>query len=333
MNGKINTNQLTPGSVFMVRGRVAFSRITRYITQEELQKENARNAAAGRPVTSRPYCKVSLANAMVLYADASNPTLAEQYASQKLYQSKANPDTGDNFEGRKVGGTYLPEVHIIAGDGTTHQIKPDGELARGLDVTLVMEVYQAPQNNGVGLRAVICNEPIRYYNGSNVATALSAYGITFNSDPSIDLRVPDAAAEAAPAQAPAAAPAPGYGYPAAPAQAPAPIPGYAPNQAPAAAPAYPQQAPAQAPAQTPAAAPAYPQQAPAQAPAYPQAPAAAPEQPYGAGYAAAPAQAPAPFQPAPAAFPNPAGVTYPPSPAPGTGGVAYDPSTDPTRHY
>ena len=332
---KINTNQLRPGDYFMIRGRISFSRITRFITKEEFDRDNQNRITSGRPVESRPYAHVSLKNAVVICGDPNNKTLIEQYAEQKLFAGR-DPAAGMQFNAKKTGTFetdpatgktyvtgYLPTVWTIGPDGKTfQQIKAEAELANGLDVMVVMSVYKATPNNGVALDRIMCMEPIRYFSaGNDITQALINSGLCMVPDASIVNKVSLAdytrgtAAAQPQAQAapqPTAAPAPTYAPP---------VPDTAPGQAAPVAPNYFSTAPAQAAAA--------PQTAAAPQPGYPD-PMAAQNQPPVQPPVQAPAQAPAqapvpPFGVPPTAFPGGAAA------APGT--IPYDPNVDATRQY
>lgn len=316
---KINTNDLQPDTVFMVRGKVAFSRITRFMTKAEFDTDNQRRASNGRPSRNKPVAHISLQNAQIVCQNPNALSINEQYGQQKLFLRPNAPETGYNFTGEQSGmfevlpdGStvttgILPTLWEVTADGSFRQIQPQGELANGLDVIAVMRVYKTAMNNGVALDRVLCNEPVRYYSGQSakINTAMAGYGLSFTPDPSIDTRVTAASygqhpeAGAAPVQpVPQTQPVP-YA-PAAPAPAPAPAP--TPT-----APVYPA-APAPQPAQ-----PDYFSSAPA--PAAP-VPPAAPAQPFGVP---------------PTAFPSAPGVT--PAPAAPVNGVGYQPGADPERQY
>lgn len=338
---KITTNELAPNSTFLIRGKVSFSRITRFMTKAEFDAENQRRTQSGRPTDNKPYAHVSMVNCMVLCTDPNNKTINEQFAEQKLFTSTKAPETGWNYtakqtgmfetlpDGRVVTTGYLPTVWTQDSNGHFVQIQPQGELANGLDIIAVMRVYKATPNNGVALDRILCMEPIRYYAGNpNLATDLAKYGLTFSPDASINTHVTADTYGAAEPTGQATAPAPT-----------APV--YAP-QTPAApaAPAYTPAAPSYAP-QTPAAptAPAYPpngqpagmfstQPAPAPAPAAPTAPAYVPPTP-----TAPDASAAQPFGVPPTTFPNSAAAPAPAAPAPGGVATQYNPNTDPQRQY
>lgn len=186
-NNSVNASQLREGQVITVRGKTGFSRLTRRIEGEELQKANARRKAAGMKygVTS-PYTTVTLNGAEVIFADQNAPTLEEQYVAERRYTSKKNPETGLNYSIDSKGNN-LPIIAIPAedGSGTFVQDSSARELASDVDVTLVLEVYRAGdnENRGLGLTHVIVNEAPRYYTGGVDQTQLAARGIVVAGNP------------------------------------------------------------------------------------------------------------------------------------------------------
>lgn len=181
-NRTVNTNMLTPNKTIMIRGKLTYSRVTKFIDGDELRKDNQRRAQRNLPEISKPYTTASICNATVLYENPNQKTPEDIYAEESLYQSTSPTNTGWNFQGMNKG-KILPYIAVMRPDGTTaDQIKPEGELAAGLDVTLVLRVFAAKPNNGVGLDGIIVNEPIRYYNGG-LGIGLAERGITFNASP------------------------------------------------------------------------------------------------------------------------------------------------------
>lgn len=179
----LNT-QLTPGSVFSVRGQVGFSRITRHTTDDERAKDNLRRTHK----VDKNYTTISIYNAKVILRNPQAPTLEERYGLESCYNSSRAADyPGLNYTGMNKS-QFLPKVGVIAANcdpnhPTYDEIQLDGELAKGTDVTLVMRVFAGQGNNGVSLDTVLINtHDFQYYgNNANVANALADYGITFNA--------------------------------------------------------------------------------------------------------------------------------------------------------
>ena len=176
----ISNGRLTPDATYLIRGQVGYSRISRQTTDQERETANKRRQ---HPI-DKNYTSITLFNAQVLARDSNNLSIEEQYAIESLYRSSSENYPGNNFTGINKS-KYLPRVAVIDPNtpNTYNEITPAGELATGLDVTVVMRVFKGQGgNNGVSLDRVLVNEPIRYYNGvSPVDKALSGLGITFNA--------------------------------------------------------------------------------------------------------------------------------------------------------
>lgn len=190
-NRTVSLNQVEPGTTFMVRGNLTFSRITSRIEGEELTRRIDSARRNGIIPIDKPHTTASINHARVVYTNVDqngNPvskTLIEQYAEESLYQSSKNPQQGLHYNAYNKG-TNLPNVGVLAEDGkTVNGVIPEHELANGLDVTLVMRVFKpkTQMNHGVCLEGVIVNEPIRYYDGNAMANSLSEHGITWNPAP------------------------------------------------------------------------------------------------------------------------------------------------------
>lgn len=204
----ISTNDLTPNTQFLIRGRVSFSRISHRVEGEELQRDIQRQRQQGRRVIhDKPYTSLSIDEAVVIMKNPQAPTREETFAQERLYKSTAKNAKGMSFTGRNKSNS-LPSVLISNDGGRTAAPMNEplaGELAPGLDVTLVMRVFNSPQNNGVTLDAVIINEPIRYYSSNQLD--LSEYGITVtNPTDSAPAANPQPETPAAAPVIPAAAP-------------------------------------------------------------------------------------------------------------------------------
>lgn len=309
-NRSVTADQLREGTFVQARGTLSYSRLFEPIAGEALERYNAgRRFKAAGPLTT-----ATITHAQVV--PMSNPPGPEDiYLNESVFTSDKHPEYGNQITlDNKSPINPLPTFLQRQADGSVAGFAPTGDLAAGVNVTLVGKVYK-PKNNdnrGISLEVVIVEDlgEIKYYSGGMGVTEsdLSALGLTLSA-PMVARELPAAtnapaaandnpwAAAASGMAAPGSA-APEFAQPQAPAQAAA----QAAAQAPAAAFAPPAGAPAAA--ATPA---AQAQTAPATAPAF-----AAP--------AAAPASAVAAADPAQAgsAFAAPAGA---PTAAPAAGGA------------
>ena len=184
-NRTISTMQLTPGDVIGIRGKLSFGRLASKIEGQELINDQIKRRQRGWIPIEKPYTTCTIHNAVVLMKDINNPTLLERYIQESLYTSQASKDGGYSFTATSKGA-FLP--YIAVNEGTAiRQIQPEGELASGLDVTVIMKVFKGKPNNGVSLEGVIVNEPIRYYNAQVGTGVEELLGIPFVADPSVPL--------------------------------------------------------------------------------------------------------------------------------------------------
>lgn len=182
-NRTVTTNQLTPGRIFLVRGKVGFSRLTSRIEGEELQQDIQRRRSKGWLPIEKPYTTITINQAEVIVKDRNNIQPEEQYAIESLYTSSSQRGQGGySYTANNKGTRALPYIAVTraGAQGIVDQIQPEGELANGLDVTLVMRVFKGKPNMGVSLDGVIVNEPIRYFDNTRAGVGLDGFGITFN---------------------------------------------------------------------------------------------------------------------------------------------------------
>ena len=177
---KINVNTVPDGATMYVRGVVEYSIITKRLEGAELDADNARKSQFGMMAESKPHSRLTISQASVVYADPANPTIGEQFISQKFYESKKAPGKKAMFNA--VNKSYsLPDIYARDDSDPTKLIPTclDAELAAGMKVTLLMRIFPTKMNKGVSLDAVICDEPIRYVGGAGATSgALSAAGFT-----------------------------------------------------------------------------------------------------------------------------------------------------------
>ena len=158
-NKTINHNQLTPGAIFFVRGRIVYSRLARQTTDEEREKQNKNRT---HPI-DKNYTTVTLCDAEVIPQDAQHPTPEEIYAYESLYDSKKEEYTGKCYSAINKSRN-LPTIRVKNDAGAYEVTTIERELANGLNVTICMRVFQGSNNNkGVSLDTVLVNEPIKFY--------------------------------------------------------------------------------------------------------------------------------------------------------------------------
>ena len=181
-NRTVNTNQLTPGTVYMVRGKISYCRMLHKIDGDELRKDNERRRAQNRPEATKPYTTITIKDAMVVRTNPNAPiSLIETYARESLYTNKTTGALCFTVENKGREPWFAKHQNDDVMNPNIQQFCPIAELAAGMDVTLVMEVYQSKPNNGVGLQGIIVNEPVKYFTGKGMpdANALASLGLTF----------------------------------------------------------------------------------------------------------------------------------------------------------
>lgn len=257
-NYSISANQLKEGTNVLVRGKLAFARLTRLIEGQELAASDQRKVQNGMSPVGKPHTTATITEAEVQFTDPANPTVEEQFVSERRYDSKKNPDSGKNYSIDSKGNN-LPVILIPSDAGTGSYVQDTSrqELAQGLDVTLVLRVYKPKSfnNRGLALEQVIVHETPRYYNGGGVDNQkLAAHGIIVDGpiqpiqaqpaeagsavapgDAVVGTEVEDGLSFPAPVNEPEAAPAPQVQATAAPVQpvaAQTPVPAQAQEETP-----------------------------------------------------------------------------------------------------
>ena len=177
---KINTNNLTPGDVVRVKGRLIYSRLIRKISGEELQRRN-QQIKTKYPITV-PYNTATVCDAQILCKDPNHPTLLEQWAQEHFFKSKTVNASGYSFTAINKGEAN-PWIGQWEENGKVNQVYPENELAAGLEVILILNVFKTSQNNGVGLSGVIVKEPIKLYVPNDPTAILGQFGYQFIAHP------------------------------------------------------------------------------------------------------------------------------------------------------
>lgn len=177
----ININSVSPGSVVYMNGITEFSTITARLEGEALAAADARRVANGLRPIGKPHTSLSVHDVTISYADPSHPTDAELCVAERCFTSKKHPDNNLCYMAMNKS-QYLPQVYCRDSitSTTLEPVALAGELAPGINVTLVLRFFETKQNNGISLDAVIVNEkPIRYVRAGNAMTnALQARGFT-----------------------------------------------------------------------------------------------------------------------------------------------------------
>lgn len=174
----IKPEQLKGDAVIQVKGKIAFSMITRKSTDEERKSENDRSKSKFK--LQKNYYKVSIVDAETIYKDPAKPTLEEIYVNnQKIYIGKE-----DGIAKMNVYSTSEYPIQVCKrndNDKTKlHNITEVGkELGKDLPVTLVFRTFSSKMGNtGLNLDAIIVEaDKVVYYTGSQ-NMALSALGLT-----------------------------------------------------------------------------------------------------------------------------------------------------------
>lgn len=199
----INVNSLQPDTVYFVRGKVLFSRIARQTTDEERDEWNK----SRRFKIGKNYTTLRISEASVIARDPSNPTDAEIYASEHLYNT-SSPDVINPCFTAINKSPSLPSVFVRNNvTGSYDPVTLDAELAAGLDVTIAMRVFGTSGNNGVTMAQVYVNEDLRLFDSARSSTvvtdaATAALGITFSAPAPAVSAQPETAQPAASADDP-----------------------------------------------------------------------------------------------------------------------------------
>lgn len=190
MSNHMDLNSIAPGQIAWVRGKIQFCRLTRYLAGDELKRDiqNQMQNRRTRFPTTDPYLAITIDHAGVVYANPQAATDFEQYiAAKALYLPNrtvvnGQPTQGYFCEAQIVDPKMLRKpTYLDASDGkTAKEFVPEGELAKGLDVTLVFHTFKSKNSGNMGFACdtIIVNEPPRYYE-SNVASAIASRGLTY----------------------------------------------------------------------------------------------------------------------------------------------------------
>lgn len=177
-NSNGNMINLCPDKSYgIIEGLVDFSVITKRLEGKELELDNQRKQQHGMQIVAQPHTRLSVTQAHIVPKVPGQEDITEQYLKTRIYASKAHAEKGDCFTGYNKS-KYLPFVYQANGT-QMDQIQPEGELANGLRVRLVMRIFPSNKGNkGCSLESVTVMEPIRYQ-GASAATEAAAVAMGF----------------------------------------------------------------------------------------------------------------------------------------------------------
>ena len=176
----IKSNALTPGQILIVEGKVYFSRITKRLDGEDLQRDMQSRKNAGLQTITDPYASLTLYDTV---AQATGNQVADTYLYESIYQGKKgvpNQFVATSKSKKNADGTYknpLPRCYELQPDGTFKEFVPRSEFAQDLKVQIVQRVYAAEPNNGISFDAILVMEPVKYYERNDTVNTLSQLGI------------------------------------------------------------------------------------------------------------------------------------------------------------
>ena len=174
----IKPNELRPNATILVKGKTRFSRISKKIEGEELERENQRRSQRGIQPADKPYTTITVEDAQIYKPE--NPLSKEQaYIQERFYN---NNTTNKLCYSPQNKGKDLPYIGLKQDNGEYKQIKLENELASGLDVILVLRVIPTKPNQGITLDGVLIDSQLSYYNPNDVESELQKAGITFKRE-------------------------------------------------------------------------------------------------------------------------------------------------------
>lgn len=189
--------ELNVGDVIYVSGTVDFSHITRKYEPgtEEFEQAFMRRKMIS-PKARKPqkgYTSITILKPSIktenpeafkyegdnLVADIDKMTPLEAYMYESMFKSNRHGDWRLTNENKG----NLPQVgEINKQTKEVTLVTPKGELAKGLKVTLVFNVFKTSEGKGVGLQAVLANEPLRYFSTNDTLSSLRNLGFAIKDE-------------------------------------------------------------------------------------------------------------------------------------------------------
>lgn len=90
-NYSISASQITEGKNVFIRGKLGFAVLARLIEGAELVASDQRKTKNGMNPVGKPHTTATIIHAEVQFADPNNPTLEEQFVSERRYDSPGGP--------------------------------------------------------------------------------------------------------------------------------------------------------------------------------------------------------------------------------------------------
>lgn len=185
---RIKFNDVPPRLTALVKGTVAYSHIRSLISGEALAKKIAEAKARSNRAKPKevPHFSITLSNPSILVQDPTAPNMLEVAISQRFYTTK----NGVHSVGFDIAGQYCWPIAVKDPvTGQYNEIEPEGELAQGLEVILVMNSYSSSHGNGVGVNKVLVPGEIRYYRSNGINDYLTQLG--FPQGTTIERQLPN----------------------------------------------------------------------------------------------------------------------------------------------
>ncbi|WP_435109299.1 hypothetical protein [Nocardiopsis synnemataformans] len=151
------TGHLRENQIVLIRGNIVFSRIA---SQLEHRKRGQSH------IKTRPYRIISLVDARIIPANEKNLTIEERYVESKIFTYKKGKNTGRR--GYSIEDTSELPPHVFEPKKNNperiRKVALEGELANGLDVTIVLRTYHSgrTKSKSIGISQVVLHEPVRY---------------------------------------------------------------------------------------------------------------------------------------------------------------------------
>ena len=183
-NRTVSESQLTVNTYVLVRGNIEFARLLNKIDGDELIKDQHRKMQMGMSPIDKPYTTVTLTNARIVPIKPGFKSPEETFVEERFYKRQGDPADAP-FHYTINNKSPFPNLFYQAEPGKNTegtQIHPEAELANGLDVILILRIFQATKiaRKSVTLHAILLQEPVRYYIGNNTK-ALEEAGIILHS--------------------------------------------------------------------------------------------------------------------------------------------------------